>query len=98
MTVMPAAGVAQAAASAREPAAAHGGADPPLRDLVESYAQDAGMEFLPKARLHEGLQVRADALGQSCMWTLCWECARGLLGMHVKLGRSIGMHDLSDNF
>ena len=62
-----AAGVAQAAASAREPAAAHGGADPPLRDLVESYAQDAGMEFLPKARLHEGLQVRADALGQSCM-------------------------------
>ena len=59
MAVMPAAGVAQAAAGAREPAAAHGAADPPLRDLVESYAQEAGMEFLPKARLHEGLQVSA---------------------------------------
>ena len=97
MTVTPAAGVAQAAASAREPAAAHGGADPPLRDLVESYAQDAGMEFLPKARLHEGLQVRADALGQSCMYTLCKECTRGLRGTYVKLKISMGMHDLSDS-
>ena len=44
-----------------------GARTPPLRDLVESYAQDAGMEFLPKARLHEGLQVRADALANSCM-------------------------------
>ena len=35
---------------------------PPLRDLVESYAQEAGMEFLPKARQHEGLQVRANSL------------------------------------
>ena len=97
MTVMSAAGVAQAAASVREPAAVHSGADPPLRDLVESYAQDAGMEFLPKARLHEGLQVRAAALGQRCMWTLSGVCLRGLLGMSVKLRGSISMHELSDN-
>lgn len=58
-----AAGVAQATAGVREaPAAAAGAAEPSLRDLVESYAQEAGMEFLPKARQHEGLQVRADSL------------------------------------
>ena len=52
------AGVAQAAASIREPAVAASAAEPSLRNLVESYAQEAGMEFLPKARQHEGLQVR----------------------------------------
>jgi len=50
-------GVAQAAASVREPAVAASAAEPSLRNLVESYAQEAGMEFLPKARQHEGLQV-----------------------------------------
>lgn len=50
-------GVAQAAASIREPAVAASAAEPSLRNLVESYAQEAGMEFLPKARQHEGLQV-----------------------------------------
>ena len=35
-----------------------GAAELSLRNLVESYAQEAGMEFLPKARQHEGLQVR----------------------------------------
>ena len=78
--MLPAAGVAQAAASAREPAAAHGTTDPPLRDLVESYAQDAGMEFLPKARLHEGLQVGADALVQPR--AACGPPAEGALEGH----------------
>lgn len=56
------AGVAQATAGMREvPASAAGAAEPSLRNLVESYAQEAGMEFLPKARQHEGLQVRADS-------------------------------------
>lgn len=33
-------------------------AEPSLRQLVENYAQEHGMEFLPKAgRRHEGLQV-----------------------------------------
>ena len=39
-----------------------GAAEPSLRNLVESYAQEAGMEFLPKARQHEGLQVIVAAL------------------------------------
>ena len=58
MLSVAAAGVAQAAAGVREPVAAAGAAEPSLRNLVESYAQEAGMEFLPKARQHEGLQVR----------------------------------------
>lgn len=64
-----AAGVAQAAAGIREPAAAAGAAEPSLRNLVESYAQEAGMEFLPKARQHEGLQVRLSLIilpGPNC--------------------------------
>ena len=43
----------------KEPAAAASAAELSLRNLVESYAQNAGVEFLPKARQHEGLQVRS---------------------------------------
>lgn len=60
--VSPVSGVAQAAASARESAPAPSAAELSLRSLVESYAQEAGMEFLPKARQHEGLQVRLASL------------------------------------
>lgn len=50
---MPAAGYAEQRAydGTRAP-------EPSLRQLVESFAQEAGVEFLPKAgRRHEGLQV-----------------------------------------
>ena len=53
-------GYAEAGGYGAAPAAtgAPTSAEPTLRQLVETYAADAGVEFLPKAgRRHEGLQV-----------------------------------------
>jgi tuftelin-interacting protein 11 len=48
-------------------AAAASAAEPSLRELVARYAQEAGLEFLPRAgRLHDGLPVYAFG-GVSCV-------------------------------
>lgn len=59
--------------------AAATGPEPTLRQLVEQYAQDAGVEFLPKAgRRHNGLQVYGFG-GVSCIV----DAAAGIVQAHI---------------
>jgi hypothetical protein len=58
------------------------GPEPTLRQLVEQFAQDAGMEFLPKAgRRHEGLQVYGFG-GVSCVIDASASVVRAHIGGH----------------
>ncbi|CAL8461887.1 g1418 [Coccomyxa elongata] len=57
-------------------------AEPSLRQLVENYAQEHGMEFLPKAgRRHEGLQVYGFG-GVSCVIDASGGIVRAHIGGH----------------
>lgn len=76
---------ADSAAGARQPsgpaaAGIGGGPEPSFRDLVGQYAQDHGLEFLPRAgRLHDGLPVYSFG-GVSCVV----DASRGVIRAQLK--------------
>ena len=57
-----------------------GGPEPTLRDLVARYAEDAGLEFVPKpGRFHDGLQVYSFG-GVGCVLEAATSSVRAALG------------------
>ncbi len=57
-----------------------GGPEPTLRDLVARYAEDSGLEFLPKpGRFHDGLQVYSFG-GVGCVLEAATSTVRAALG------------------
>jgi tuftelin-interacting protein 11 len=76
---------ADSAAGARPPsgpaaAGVSSGPEPSFRDLVGQYAQDHGLEFLPRAgRLHDGLPVYSFG-GVSCVV----DASRGVIRAQLK--------------
>jgi tuftelin-interacting protein 11 len=76
---------ADSAAGARQPpgpaaAGVSSGPEPSFRDLVGQYAQDHGLEFLPRAgRLHDGLPVYSFG-GVSCVV----DASRGVIRAQLK--------------
>lgn len=62
------------------PAAGQAGLEPSFRDLVGQYAQEQGLEFLPRAgRLHDGLPVYSFG-GVSCVV----DASRGVVRAQLK--------------